>query len=104
MNWRKVKIGNIVVLLREDFHYFSFDICCVIGQKFQDGEISRFTITIVSNQSKRAYNLEQTVILHLPPRYQHQAQGGTLRWVVGDCMLQSSKWSAYLSTTVPKLT
>ena len=53
MNWRKVKIGNIVVLLREDFHYFSLGICCVIGQRFQDGKISRFTFTIVSNLFER---------------------------------------------------
>ena len=101
MDWRKVKIRNIVVLLRENFYNFSFNICCVIGQGFQNREVSRFAITIISNVSKRAHNLGQTVLLHPPPLYQHQAREGTLRLVIAGYMLQSSKLLAYSVQSSP---
>lgn len=72
--------------------------CHIVVYRFENCEISQLAFVTVSFVTKRAYSLEQTVLLHPPPRYQHQAQEGTSRWVIADCMLQSSMRLAYLST------
>ena len=79
MNWCKVKIADIIISLREHFDNLPLDMRSVIRQRFQDSEVGRLSFVTVSLISKRAYELEQTVLPHPPPQYWLPAQEGTLR-------------------------